>query len=495
MNTSSAPLGGARRRRPGLVSTTALTLAALLGPLAGSDLLAQAGGSLRAGAATANVTPWLGLSINGHMSDRKAAHIHDELHARALVLDDGARRLAVVVCDSCMLPLQVSDRAKERIEKTLGLPRDRVLIAATHSHSCPTATGVFQSDSDERYLDFLTLRIADAVAIAANRLAPARLGSGSGSLPGQVFNRRWFMKPGAIPPDPFGGTTDRVRMNPPRASPDLLEPAGPTDPEVPVVYVTDASSKPLALLGNYALHYVGGFGPAHVSADYFGYFARGVEELLGARGQEPPFVALLSNGTSGDINNIDFRRSDPGLPPYAQMKVVAADLAAEAVRVARALKPDESITLDAVEERLELAVRRPSHEEVEAANRLLEAAKGRELTKLDEIYARETVLLADYPPKVELVLQALRIGDLAVVAIPCEVFVEIGLELKKKSPFRATFVIELANGYNGYLPTVEHHKLGGYETWRARSSYLEVEAAPKITAKLIEMLGVLAARR
>jgi hypothetical protein len=113
------------------------------------------------------------------------------------------------------------------------------------------------------------------------------------------------------------------------------------------------------------------------------------------------------------------------------------------------------------------------------------------MQSLEEIYARETVLLNDYPEKVELIVHAMRIGDLGIVAAPCEIFVEIGLELKQKSPFKPTFVISLANGYNGYLPTPEQHKLGGYETWRARSSYLEVDASVKITEKLFELLDTL----
>lgn len=108
-----------------------------------------------------------------------------------------------------------------------------------------------------------------------------------------------------------------------------------------------------------------------------------------------------------------------------------------------------------------------------------------------EIYARETLLLADYPEKVSVLVQGLRIGDLGIGAIPCEVFVEIGLELKQKSALQPVFIISLANGYNGYLPTVQHHRLGGYETWRARSSYLEVEAAPRIVDRLLALFGEL----
>src|SRR5207237_7814842 len=100
----------------------------------------------------------------------------------------------------------------------------------------------------------------------------------------------------------------------------------------------------------------------------------------------------------------------------------------------------------------------------------------------------ETVLLAEGPPTRELKLQALRVGELGIAAIPCEVFAETGLAIKTASPLRPTFTIELANGHDGYIPPPEQHALGGYTTWRARSSCLEVNAEPKIRAAVIELL-------
>src|SRR5207244_3398918 len=137
---------------------------------------------------------------------------------------------------------------------------------------------------------------------------------------------------------------------------------------------------------------------------------------------------------------------------------------------------------------IELGVRLPSAKDVTLAQEILAAAKRPVLQSQREIYARETVLLAKYPARVKVVLQAIRIGQLGIVATPCETFVEIGLEIKRKSPLRPTFTIELANGYNGYLPTPEHHALGGYETWRARSSYLEANASLAVTRTLLDLL-------
>ncbi|HIE53009.1 MAG TPA: hypothetical protein EYP85_14760 [Armatimonadetes bacterium] len=445
----------------------------------------------RAGAALSNITPWLGLSINGGMQDRIATHIHDELYARCLVLDDGTTRLAIVICDSCMIPREIFDEAKRLVQQHTGLPPAHMLMAATHTHSAPAATSVFQSDPEPEYQRFLARRIADGVRRALNNLAPARLGWGVGQVPEQVFNRRWWMKPGTIPPDPFGRRTDKVKMNPPPGSPNLVKPAGPTDPELVVVSVQSPEGRPIALLANYSLHYVGGTGPGHISADYFGLFADRIQELLGADRLDPPFVALMSNGTSGDINNLNFRKPRQRKAPYEQMRLVANEVAAEAYRVCQNIQYHDWVPLEVRQTTLELGVRLPNPAEVEQARQIIARAQGPFMRTLAEIYARETVLLSEYPEKVELILQALRMGDLGIVAVPCEVFVEIGLEIKQRSPFKPTFTVQLANGYNGYLPTVEHHKLGGYETWRARSSYLEVEAAPKVVRTLLSLLGEL----
>jgi hypothetical protein len=448
---------------------------------------------LRAGAATSNISPWLGLSINGNMHDTKAEYVHDELHARALVLDDGRSRLAIVVADSCMIPREIVSEAKQRIRDQSGLAPDHVLISATHAHSCPAAAPVFQTDADPNYRQFLTLRLADAVTAAVKNLAPARISWGVGRNERQVNNRRWKMKPGTIAPDPFGRTTDRVKMNPPVASPNLIEPAGPTDPELPVVVVETSAGLPMALLANYSLHYVGGVGSRHASADYFGAFADRVQELLAADRHDPPFVAMMTNGTSGDINNVDFRTARKSQPPYARIRAVSDELADEAVRVSRRLVYHDRVSLDARAADLALGVRLPTADDIAKAEALVGRPQGPDLKTVEEIYARETLLLSKYPKEVPVTIQALRIGTFGIVAIPCEVFVEIGLDLKARSPFKQTFTIELANGYNGYLPTKAQHALGGYETWRARSSYLEVDAAARITDKALELLRELRA--
>jgi hypothetical protein len=443
--------------------------------------------ALRAGAATSNITPPLGVSINGGMSDRLAEHIHDELHARCLVLDNGQTKLAIVACDSCMLPQSILNQAKHLAHGHTGIPMDQMLISATHTHSAPASTGVFQSEPNEAYTKTLGVQIADGIRRAYHNLTPARVGWGTGSQPQHVFNRRWHMKEGVKLPDPFGGTA-RVQMNPPQGSPNLVEPAGPTDPQLGILSVQTAEGRPLALVANYSLHYVGGVPGGEISADYFGAFADRVQQLLAADRLDPPFVAMMTNGTSGNINNINFRVAGEARAPYEQIRRVANDVAAEAARVAGSIEYHASVPLAMRESRLRLGRRATPKDDVAKARFILSQAKDKSLSRLEEIYARETVLLNEYPPVVETTVQALRIGGLGIGASPCETFVETGLAIKESSPLKPTFVVSLANDYGGYLPTAEHHELGGYETWRARSSFLEVAAEAKIRAKILELL-------
>jgi hypothetical protein len=170
---------------------------------------------------------------------------------------------------------------------------------------------------------------------------------------------------------------------------------------------------------------------------------------------------------------------------------VANDVAQEVVRVRQGIQHRDWVELKAAQSELELAMRRPTPELVAWAERILaRPATTSPAHRHEETYAKRTLAAKDWPPTVSVVLQAFRIGDLAVAAIPFETFTEIGLEIKAKSPFKDTFTIELANGGYGYLPTPEQHELGGYETWLG-TNRVEKEASRKIVKRLLELLGSL----
>ncbi len=453
----------------------------------------QAGASpvFKAGAATSNITPPLGMEIVGNFAPRPiAAHVHDELHARCLVLDDGTTKLVFVVADIISLARDVWDEAKQKIEAATGIPAANMMFSGTHTHSSVSA----RTDADPalNYRQLLISRVVDGVRRALNNLEPARIAWGTGQLPQHVFNRRFLLKDGGTEINPFGGR-DRAVMNPGtglRAR--LLEPAGPTNPEVYCLSVQAADGRQIALMANYWLHYVGGVPREHLSADYFGEFCRRIEKALGNGGGHPPCVSILANGPCGDVNSTDRSSKAPAVNygPYEKIKLVAGDLAAEVLRVHGTLKHQDWVPLKAAAENLELAARRPTPEMVKRAQEVL--ARPKEATPIHrrEVTYAQRAMDAHKAAQdtVSTVMQAFRIGDLGIAAIPFEVFTETGLEIKARSPFADTFTIELANGSNGYLPTPTQHDLGGYETWLG-TNRVEREASVKITEKILELLN------
>lgn len=447
---------------------------------------------LRAGAAAVDITPQeFPLNLPGGFKGNPAEIVHDSLHARALVLNDGTTTVAMVVVDNLGVARETADEARALVAERCGIPPDKILVAATHSHSAPPSNTKEGQPAAVAYRKLLIEGIAESIIRAHKVLRPAAVGHAVHPLPEEVFNRRWYLKPGKMPLNPFG-EMDQVKMNP-GTSPDVLDrPAGPTDPDVTVLSVRDAKSrKPLALFANYTLHYVGGVPRGRVSADYFGEFARLMPSRLRA---EEDFVAMMSNGAKGDINNIPFLVTRPPREPFEQIRIVASKAADAAWFAWKKIDSYGSNTrLGMVEREVTLKMRRPTTEQIERAKAILGMKDKAELAKLPRLaepYARRTLSLATSPETLSIPLQTLRIGDLAVCAIPFETLVEIGLDLKKRSPFPRTMVLGVTNGYNGYLPTPKQHELGGYETWLG-TSRVQKDASVIITNHLLEMLGEL----
>ncbi len=474
-----------------LVSAGCAILAALAsGPAA---LAQEDAASLRAGAAREDITPQqFPINMPGGFSANMAERAHDPLHASALALDDGKTTLAMVVVDNLGVARQASDEAKAIASKRCGIAVEKILVCSTHTHSAPPSNTVEGPAPAKAYRKLLVEGIAEAIARAHAALRPAAVGAASHPLPEEVFNRRWFLKPGKMPLNPFG-QFDKVKTNPGTSADVLDRPAGPTDPDVTILSVQEATAgKPLALFANYSLHYVGGTPKGMVSADYFGEFARLMPSRVGAG---EGFVAMMSNGASGDINNIPFLVNRPPRQPFEQIRVVArkaADAAEQARAKIAAHRTDARLGM--IQREVILRRRRPTAEQVAAARAVLavkDEAERAKLPRLADAYARGTLSHAEAAETLSVPLQALRISDLAVCAIPFETFAEIGLDLKRRSPFPRTMVIGIANGYNGYLPTPEQHQLGGYETWIGTSKVRE-DASVVVTNHLLEMLAELA---
>jgi len=438
----------------------------------------------RAGAFAVDITPQeLPVIVNGGVREQLADKVHDPLHARCLVLDDGTKQIAIAVVDSCIIPRSLADEAKTLATKDTQIPSERILISATHTHSAPSVHACLGSDCDEKYAKWLPAKIAEGIRNARQNLQPARVGWAVGRDETNVFCRRFLMKSGTALTNSFSDKrNDCAQMNPGHNNANAIRRTGPVDPAVTILSVQTRDGRPLALLGNYSTHYAGS--PA-LSADYFAVFAGEIGRLIGAEGDNPRFVGIMSNGTSGDANCNDYLRSERRKYDYLS---VGRDVAKAAYEAYKTIEYHNWVPLEMREQRLTLNLRMPDEQEVARASEFVKTFAGRKPQNWEEVYARETIILSKMPTTRELKLQAIRIGDLGIAAIPCEVYGSTGLAIKAASPFSTTMNISLANGGEGYLAPPEQHKLGGYTTWRARTSCLEELAEPKIKAAVVGLL-------
>lgn len=439
--------------------------------------------TLQAGAAEVDISPLkLPVLASGGFLERMGTALRDPLFARGLVLDDGQTRLALVVVDTLMMPREMLDGVKEKAAASTGIPVENMLISATHTHSAPSVMGALGTGVDEEYAAFLPGKIVECIEKAAGATEPAKAGWASVIDREDTNCRVWIRRPDRIGEDPFGEKTIRAMMHPGYQNPDYLGPCGPEDPQLGVLSVVRPDGSPLAVLANYSMHY---FGAAPVSADYFGLFSKLVSEELSRQGTGRSCVVMMSHGTSGDQHWMDYSQPRKAIDLSTYAKQVA-DRAIEAIRKTR---HSERVPLACAEKKITLGRRLPDKEREAWARELVEAMGERSKpANRPEVYAKEQLYLLDEPER-ELRLQVFGIGDLAITAIPCEVYAITGLKLKTQSPFSQTMNIELANGAEGYIPPPELHCFGGYNTWPARTAGLVPEAEPQIVAGLLDLMG------
>jgi len=447
-------------------------------------------GKLEAGVFAKNINPVnMPVWVNGSIAGKQVDRINDPLNARCLVLSDGKTQIAICIVDNCILPLALVDEAKELTQSKTGISANRILIAATHTHSAVSVSGAHGTPAQQDYADSLPGWIAEGIAEANNRMVPAQWGTTSVVCDEYIYCRDWLMKPGKANSSPFSGrVSDSVSMNPGYNNANKIAPIGPVDSLVPILSIQDQLGNPLAVLASFCTHYAGA---PNLSADYFGVVCERLGQSLRPDAPEA-FVGLMANATSGNANAVDY--SKPAVP-FTHVDV-GTYVSEKILSVLPSIEYSSQVTLDAELDSIELAVRMPSEAEVKTAKRYIETHLQDRLPKtMDENYARETVLLSEMPASRKLNLQAIRLNDFVIVANPCESYNETGLKLRQASPFRMTMNIGLANGHAGYIPPPELFQLGGYTTWRCRTSCLEELAEPKMVEGLTRVMHTLHARQ
>ena len=445
--------------------------------------------TLKAGSASANITPPLGTRIPGGFRPRYAENVDDELFAKAVVIDNGTTRIAIVTCDLIAIPEKVADAAKARIADRCGIPAAHVMVNATHTHTAVAIADLLGVDEDPGYTEWVSLKIADAVELAVWRLKPARVGFASVNEERITFNRRWHMKDGT------------VRFNPGIENPDLVEPTGTIDPELAMMFVEADDGTPISAVANFSLHYIGTNNGNALSADYFGHFDRLMRHYLG-----DTCVSLLWNAASGQINNTDFSgRTKWTASGHQQAVKMANVLAGHFITEMQLMEMHETLDLSGDLATLTFQRKRITAEDLKVAEQVLSVPQGTYDVyetgpfswvvgqpipqALVDVYALECQRLAKLPAQMTAPIQVLRLGEAAIVALPGEVFVETGMNIKAASDASPMFLVSLANGYIGYICTDKAlTQEGGYETWAAKSSLPAVGTVPAMEALVASML-------
>lgn len=449
---------------------------------------------LLAGVAQTDITPPLGTFINGDFVTHYARYVHDNLFAKALVLKNDLTTIVIIVVDICVMPKEFVDEVKSMIAHQTGIPFQNILISSTHTHAAGSVESVYLAPADIPYTKKLPDLILQSVQKAIQKLRPAKTAFGKVDVPQHVRCRRYFMQKDYIAVNPVSGGVDEIKTNPFGKGHYIDRCAAQPDPQVSYLAVKGIDDKWISIMGNYSLHYVGDWENGTISADYFGEFSRQIGKKL--QGGDD-FVGMMSNGTSGDINIWDFQES--AIYPsenFKKSELIANDIAEKVFQSLSQINWENDPVLKVEYEEIPIGVRKPMLEDLERAKQMVSESNYENLQVTDEgllsIYAREQILLNEYPDVLLFPVQAIRIGSGIIGGLGGEIFAETGLWLKDNCPFEKYFTVGLANANCGYLPPAHEMEKGGYETWRSRTSKLEADAEEKIRNKQLELIQKIA---
>jgi len=462
-----------------LLSRLSLLLAAALVLVAVSPSRPAIAGEFRAGAAAVDITPKNGTPLAGYYSYRASTGVIDPLYAKAIVVEQDGERAALVVLDLVTTNRKVVLEARKLISEGCGIPADRVMISATHTHTGPQLPrGNLMDDITKAnapaardYAEALPGLIAKSVIDASAKLTPAKASAATGKAEGISFNRRVI------------GADGRLIWQPARINPAVERPAGPIDPDLGLLVFDGVGPRPapLAAYVNFAMHPTSIGGGTRISADFPGALCNILTERKGR-----DMVTVFANGCCGNINNTNYMPGSNQLRGPLETKRLGTALADAAVATWDQLKPLSTHAPRGRSTLVTLPRRKYSDEAVAKAR---DVVRRMATEKLGTVVMAEAVSTIDATEKkdqpLEVEVQVVAFSDeLAVVALPGEIFVELGLAIKKASPYKQTFIAELANGSMGYVPNREAYAQGNYEVVSARaeagSGEMLVDAALKL---------------
>jgi len=431
---------------------------------------------MKIGVSSVNITPPIGVPMAGYSArDDVSIGIHDDLYAKAIVFDDGNTKAALIRCDLIGLEREFVEEVRKLIESDTGICGKNVMITCTHTHSGPITNPIFPELN--AWMNVLSRKIKGAVTAAHRNMKEAKIGFNHGSVEGIVINRR--------------------------------KPNGPVDTEIGIIRIDDQAGNPMAIIVNYTCHAVV-LGPDNllISADYPGYVMSFVEKNLG-------IPALFVNGACGDINPLDklaIMRLKRGKSIYnrrngtfEEAKRLGSMIGAEAVKVFLGTETENDLELKVTSRNIKVPL--SDLPPLEDAKKMLKenerlfrklVSEKRDVAQMyrTAVTIKNTQKIIKYINSGENArsteIQAFKIGDNGLIALPGEIFVEIGMNIKKQSSLKYTFICELANDSIGYVPTEEAFKESGYEVEFAKRLHYTNEIGHIIEKSALDTLNTLA---
>ena len=457
---------------------TLTTIIALAITIASAPARQVANPPLQAGLAEVEITPPIGYRMDGYFTERLSTGVKDPLMAKALVLQQGDTKAALVVCDLLGVPQTLTREVRARAAARTGIPAGNIAVTATHTHTGPLFAGerarVFSEQAAAKYgsdplarikyVETLLDRLVEVIVAANAALSPATLEFVAAREDRLSFNRRYHLNDGT------------VVTNPGISNPKIVGPAGPIDPDLPFVLISKEKT-PVGSLTVFAMH-LDTVGGTEYSADYAGQLAHELRREFGDR-----FISVFGTGTCGNINHIDVS----GMRRYSA-RLIGEQLAVSALSI-RAREPVSNPALGAASGSVTLPLRKVSETQLAVARANTSKIGTSDLPFLTQVETVSTLDLSSRGPALAGEVQVVRLSrDMAIVMLPGEIFVELGLAIKQASPFKHTLVIELSNDNPAYIPTEKAFKEGGYETVNSR---IEPGGGEQLVAEALRLLKTL----
>ena len=446
--------------------------------------------AFKAGFSECDITPEIGSEAPGGYGKAYHRTLHDPCKVRAVVFDDGKNKVALVGIDAISIERTTVLAIRKVIHEQTGIPENAILIGASHSHSSGPLSGVMPGQyghaselvknlaykqstcADPKYVAKVEDAVVQTVSAAHDGRIDCKAGIGRGIEKTVAFNRRFRMRNG-------GAFT-----HPGQGNPDILEPAGPVDPEVGVIGVWDGKGRLMGCVVNFACHAT--TSPGGISANYVYYLEKAIQGFYGKH-----VVVVFLNGASGDITQVNNQSpyKYPGADQWAQL--VGGRVGSEAVKVLLGIEPGTLAPIGARTKVLQIKRRVPSPERVKQALELVQKDPNK-VGQTEWTFAKEIVVLdarLQKEPVAEAEVQAIQVGPAVFISDPAEYFCQFGLDLKAGSKFPFTFPVSLANGCVGYVPTEEAlgPAGGGYETRLTSYSNLEITAGRQMADAGLEL--------